>query len=49
MSSLTLLILLVIILTVLGIGIYLQWIKHYYWTDEQREKRRKQNKFGWLD
>lgn len=49
MSSLTLLILLVVILTIAGIAVYLQWIKHYYWTEKQREKRRKQNKNGWLD
>ncbi len=49
MSSLTMLILLVTVLTILGIVLYLQWIKHYYWTDKQREKRRQQNKDGRLD
>ena len=38
MSSLALLILLVTVLTIIGIALYLQWIKHYYWTEKQREK-----------
>lgn len=49
MSSLTLLILFVVVLTIVGIAVYLQWIKHYYWTNEQKEKRRKAGKNGWLD
>lgn len=49
MSSLTLLIVLVVLLTFLGIAVYLQWIKHYYWTDKQKEKLRKQGRKGWLD
>ena len=49
MSSLALLILLVTLLTIIGIAVYLHWIKNYYWTEKQREKRRQQNKKGWLD
>ena len=49
MSSLTLLILCVIVATIVGIALFLQWIKSYYWTKQQKEKRRKQGKKDWLD
>lgn len=49
MSSLTLLILSVIAATILGIAVYIWWIKAYYWTEKQRELRRKEGKTEWLD
>lgn len=49
MSSLTLLILCVVAATIAGIAVYLQWIKHYYWTKAQKDKLRKENRKGFLD
>lgn len=49
MSPLFWLIIYVTLATILGIAVYLQWIKSYYWTDKQKKDRKLKGKKGFFD
>lgn len=48
MSPVVQFILLVVVAGTIALGIYLWMIKKYYWTKDQKERRRKEGKDGWL-